>query len=625
MYKLYPNVKLMKLKKDCYFFKSKFIVFFEQNSENVFNHLQSFNDCRLGNKDEANIEFLIDKNLNEEAYKIQILTNKIIISYRLEVGAYYATLTLKQIFNQTNDKIYCLDIFDEPDLKIRGFMMDISRNKVPTVMTVKKIIDLMSEIKMNHLQLYVEGFSYGYPTFSKYLEEDGYLSVEEIQELEQYANQRFVDLVPNQNGFGHMTKWLEQEEFKHLTEVPEGIFLWGRWRKASTLNPLDPGSLELVKQMYADMLPFFKSKYFNMNFDEPFELGKGKSKEVCEQSGIGNVYIDFVLKAYDIIKKYNKIPMIWGDVLINHPELLHRLPQDMYFIDWGYDANYPFSQHLQQLKKLGIKFLSAPATTSWCSFLGRTNDWWENITNACLYTKKYQGEGVILTDWGDFGHLQFLSISYAPLVYSGLMTWRIKEGTFQTLRDYIDKEIFGDEHKIMTDTILSLGNYYTYLNEYRGNGTTSFYNFMWATYAVNEDNPYQYYLERNKVTILSKEKYEFLHRYLNLKIEEIKYAKMDTCEGNLIKDEIFQSIFLLKMIHKVNIAYNEDLNINERISYLEEVIASKEQLINEQKRLWLARNKSGGLTSSLSYLEKFVQFAEITLNYLTERGELNEG
>ena len=156
--------------------------------------------------------------------------------------------------------------------------------------------------------------------------------------------------------------------------------------------------------MYKDMLPYSNSKYFNMNFDEPFELGKGKSKEAVEKEGLGNVYIDFVLKAYEEVKKYNKTPMIWGDVLINHPELLHRLPEEMLFIDWGYDANYPFNRHLKQLSDLNIKFLAAPATTSWCSFLGRTNDWWENIQNACVYTHVHGGEGVIVTDWGDFGH-----------------------------------------------------------------------------------------------------------------------------------------------------------------------------------------------------------------------------
>ena len=45
----------------------------------------------------------------------------------------------------------------EPDLKIRGFMLDISRNKVAKISTIKYIIDIMSDLKMNHFELYVEG------------------------------------------------------------------------------------------------------------------------------------------------------------------------------------------------------------------------------------------------------------------------------------------------------------------------------------------------------------------------------------------------------------------------------------------------------------------------------------
>ena len=134
----------------------------------------------------------------------------------------------------------------------------------------------------------------------------------------------------------------------------------GTHRAPSTLNPLDERSVELVKKMYQDMLPISNSKYFNMNFDEPFELGKGKSAEYCKQHGLGNCYVDFVLKAYQEIKKYNKQPLIWGDVLLKHPEVLHRLPEDMIFIDWGYDGNYPFSKNLQVIANHNIKFMTAP-------------------------------------------------------------------------------------------------------------------------------------------------------------------------------------------------------------------------------------------------------------------------
>lgn len=618
MYRLFPNVKLLQLKDGFFSLEQERVVFFHEDLVNVFNYLKTFTEIKIGSDSDATLKFIKDNNLEEEAYRIVVEENGIKVFYRTEKGAFYATVTLKQIVLQAGGKIRCLELFDEPDLKIRGFMMDISRDKVPTIDTIKHIIDLMCEVKMNHLELYVEGFSFGYPSFKNYLKENNYISAEEYQEIEDYALKHMIDLVPNQNGFGHMAKWLEQDEFKDLAEVPEGIFLWGRQRKASTLNPLDPKSLELVKQLYADMLPISKSKYFNMNFDEPFELGKGKSKEVVEKEGLGNVYIDFALKAYEEIKKYNKTPMIWGDVLMHHPELLHRLPEDILFIDWGYDANYPFNKHLKQLSDLKIKFLAAPATTSWCSFLGRTNDWWENIQNACVYTHMYGGEGVIVTDWGDFGHLQFLPISYAPLIFCGLMTWRVKEGTFFTLHEYLNKFIFKDSKKIMADVVFELGNYYRYYNDYRSNGTVAFHTFMWATYAVNESDPYNYYHERTKHSILSKEKYELMMRFLDERVYELSLADMQTSDGELIKAELKQSVFLVKLINKLNYSFNDKLTKDERIALLEEIVGSREKLINEQTKLWLARNKYSDLDESIGYLERFILFGRKTLNYIKE-------
>lgn len=620
MYKIFPNVKQQVLKDGFFSIGEKLVVFFEGRLVNVFNYLNEFLEIEeQGSKENATLKFLKDEKLGEEAYRVRVEEDGITVFYNKENGAYYGSVTLKQILRQAKDKVRCLEIFDEPDLKIRGFMMDISRDKVPTVETVKQVIDLISEVKMNHFELYVEGFSYGYPSFTQFLKENNYISVEEYQEIERYANSRMVDLVPNQNGFGHMTKWLETEEYKDLAEVPEGIFLWGRQRKASTLNPLDPRSLELVKAMYKDMLPYSNSKYFNMNFDEPFELGKGKSKEAVEKEGLGNVYIDFVLKAYEEVKKYNKTPMIWGDVLINHPELLHRLPEEMLFIDWGYDANYPFNRHLKQLSDLNIKFLAAPATTSWCSFLGRTNDWWENIQNACVYTHVHGGEGVIVTDWGDFGHLQFLPISYAPLVFTGLMSWRVREGTFFThLPEYLNKVIFKDTKNLMANTIIEFGNYYRYYNDYRSNGTVAFYIFMWATHATTEDDPVNYFLERNKASILSKEQYELLNNFLEARETELDLTNMQVSDAELIKAELKQSSSLVKLINKLSYSFNESLSKQEKISLLEEIINFKEKLISEQKRLWLARNKYSDLDTSIGYLERFILFAEKTLNYIKE-------
>lgn len=64
--------------------------------------------------------------------------------------------------------------------------------------------------------------------------------------------------------------------------------------------------------MYEEMLPNRKSKYFNINFDEPMELGMGKTKELVEKEGLSNVYLDYLNLVLEEVKKYNKTPIMWG-------------------------------------------------------------------------------------------------------------------------------------------------------------------------------------------------------------------------------------------------------------------------------------------------------------------------
>jgi len=597
MYFIYPSPKQLTYKEGMLPLGEK-VVFFEKEIENVFNELKTVFDFKVGNKEESNIVLLNKASLNEQAYEIKIDEESIVIYANADVGFYYAVKTLKQMFSNS---MRCVHIFDEPDLKVRGYMFDISRNKVPTLETVKGILDMMSDLKMNHFQLYVEGFSFEYKSFKKYLTENSYITVEEYKEIEKYADSKYIDFVPNQNGFGHMADWLKQDEFKDLAESPEGIYLWGTHREPSTLNPLDEKSIELVKKMYADMLPISDSKYFNMNFDEPFELGKGRSKEAVEKEGLSNVYMDFALKAYDEIKKYDKIPLIWGDVLIKHDDVLDRIPKDMVFVDWGYDAPYPFETNLLKLKNAGIKFMAAPGTASWCSFLGRTYDALSTITSSCFFTKNYGGEGILLTNWGDFGHLQSLPITYAPLAYAGLLSWRTNAGTYHQLKHYLNKYIFEDDTEIMADLMLDLGNYNRYENAYTSNMTQAFQVLLWSVNSLKEEDSISYFVTRMKDKILSEKKYKFINKFFDLKLEELEAAKT----SELIKDEVKYAVDFVRTLLKVNIALNDSLDKAERIQYLEEVVKSEERLVSGLRNLWVQRNKSGGLEDSVQYIKKF--------------------
>ncbi len=610
MNKLFPNVTSLK-KLSGNFNYDKLNVFFKDMKVNVF---ISFNKefSFVDNIKDANVIFELDESLNIEGYKIVINDNKIVIYYSEYNGAYYALQTLKQILS--NKEIPNLEIFDEPKTKVRGYMFDISRDKVSTVQTIKKVIDLMAELKMNHFELYVEGFSFEYKSFEKFLQEEGYITVSEYLEIQKYCNDRFIDFVGNENGFGHMAKWLETDEYKDLAVCPDGIMLWGRFRKPTTLNPLDPRSLELVKKMYSDMIPLTTSKYFNMNFDEPFELGHGATEGMC----VEDIYLDYTKKCYDEIKKYNKTPMMWGDVLIKHPNSWDKLPQDMIFIDWGYDGFYSFEKHAKALHDKNVKFMLAPGTTSWCSYFGRFLDWFENIKNSLDACYKYNGEGVILTDWGDFGHQQFLSVTYAPLVFFGLYGWNLEEGTILNIRGYLNDYIFKDSNQVIGDVLMSLSEYSSYETNYLSNGTKTFHRFMWSSCAImdNEKDPIGYYKNKIGTSVLSLTKHNMLFDYLDLKLKELNEAKL---EKDLITvDEIKQNINLIKMILDLDLAFNKEVSKKVRIKKLKNILKSQDDFINNQRRVWLNRCKKGGLESNIYYITSFLKFVKITLDYLKE-------
>ena len=610
MYNIFPNLKKQQLSEE-YLNLDRVGVYFSKKMANVAKELQTFllfDEV----KENANLEYLVKKNLAKEAYEIDILESGIKVYASSNSGFFYATKTLKQIITSMPIKLQCAHIEDAPDLSVRGFMYDISRNKVAKLSTLEYIVDIMADLKMNHFELYVEGFSFEYKSFKDYLTKNAYITVNEYKKLEKYCSDRCIDLVPNQNGFGHMTDWLAKDEFKDLAVLPGGMDLWGSHRAPSTLDPEDEGSVALVSKMYDDMLPYSKSPYFNMNFDEPFELGKGKSEEISKKMGIDELYISFVNKVYPYIKKYNKQPMIWGDVLVRHGASLEHMPKDMIYLDWGYEGDYPFDTQLKKLKEANVPFIAAPGTTTWCGWLGRLYDWVENISNAIWNTYKLGGMGVITTDWGDFGHLQHLIASIAPLVFTGLLSYRCKAGTIKQVRNYLNKFIFKDKNNLFADVVMDASSYYQFEKNFRGNGTVAYATFSFMNYAMREEDHMAKFNDLMRWSRIDYPNYLVLIDFFKTKKKQIALCNVD----DIWKKELNHTIDLITSIYHVNVATNEDLSLSERISLLEKGKAGLIKSSKTIKKIWLIRNKYSYLDKTLDYYAKAIEFIDVFIGYL---------
>lgn len=540
---------------------------------------------------DGDINFAYERNLEEEAYLVDINSGKIDVKYSCCAGAFYAVSTLKQLIVQYKRELPCMLIKDKPDYKRRGIMLDISRDKIPTLESILKIVDFMADVKLNELQLYIEGFSFGYDSFPQVWKDGTPVTPEEMMLLDKYCSENYIDLVPNQNSFGHMAAWLNRKEYEHLADCPEGCLTpWGTLTRNTTLNPLDKGSIELVEKQYDDLLPNFTSQYFNVGLDEPFELGFGKSKDIVERLGEGRVYVDYLLKIYDLVKQRNKRMMFWGDIIIKSPELIPELPKDIIALEWGYEGDHPFKENCEKYKQAGIDFYVCPGTSSWCTILGRTENMKKNILNAAEHGLKNGAIGFLNTDWGDMGHIQYLPVSYPGFAYGSALSWGVDENKAVDLEGYLNKFIFKDEKNIMGKLIMDLGNYYLQETVKVGNGTKIFW--MLNSNLQDKDN----------VKALNLEDYYKVEQYLINLRNRMDEAQMYCGDAELVLAELKNGIsYCLHGIERVKFMMLENKDEEELLRKLKEDI---DVIMYNHSLLWLKRNKLSGLEQSLNYMRK---------------------
>jgi hypothetical protein len=394
---------------------------------------------------------------DKDTYQLLIGADGVRLSAPTEAGLWYAAQTLIQIVANVGAALPCLEIRDWADFARRGVMLDISRDRVPTMPELYALIDKLSSWKINEFQLYTE-HTFAYRNHRVVWQNASPMTGEEIMALDRYCRERFIDLVPNQNSFGHMHRWLMHDAYKHMAEVPEGldwpIFLTPR---PFAISPVVPESLKLIEELYAELLPHFSSPYFNVGCDETFDLGWGRSKAAVEQQGRARVYLEFLKQIAGLVRANNRTMQFWGDIVMEHPELVSELPKDLIALEWGYDANHPFDRDGARFAESGVRFYVCPGTSSWISLLGRTENMLANIRNAAENGLKYGAMGMLNTDWGDLGHWQPLPVSYAGFAYGAATSWAYEANKDIDLAAVLDRFAFEDSAGVMGQLALAFG------------------------------------------------------------------------------------------------------------------------------------------------------------------------
>ena len=174
------------------------------------------------NKGLVLIDIRVDYELRKQEYKLVSKKTGIMLTAGDESAVYYALQTLKQLLSQSGVCVPEMMIDDYPDFNDRGFMLDVSRCKVPKMDELYKFIDMLSILKYNQLQLYIE-HTFAFGEHETVWHDSSPLTSEEIISIDLYCKECFIELVPNLNSFGHLERWLKYDEYRQMAECPNGF------------------------------------------------------------------------------------------------------------------------------------------------------------------------------------------------------------------------------------------------------------------------------------------------------------------------------------------------------------------------------------------------------------------
>lgn len=374
--------------------------------------------------------FVTHGNAESAGYALKISENYVEVCGAGAKGAFYGLQTLMQLITLSGGtKIPCMLIEDKPDYTVRGFYHDITRGRVPTLETLKEIIDEMASYKLDQLQLYVED-SFAFKELEGVMKDDEVLSADEIIELDNYCYERFIELVPSVASFGHLYNQLQCENFKHLCEYenyePHQHY-WLEKMSHHTVDVSNDESLELVCSRIDQFAALCRSDKFNICCDETFDLCKGKNAG----KDAGKEYFDFVLKIIDHMKKIGKRSMMWGDIVLEHPEKLALLPADTIMLNWCYSKE-PIEKDVKTFAASGMTQYVCPSTNAWNRYIEQTGIGHDNISRMARFGHESGAEGFLNTNWGDYGNVCSLGAEKYGFVLGAERAWNATDEPLDT-------------------------------------------------------------------------------------------------------------------------------------------------------------------------------------------------
>lgn len=550
-----------------------------------------------------------DPGLPPEGYRLTVGPEGVRIEHADAAGLRHAEATLAQLREQSPDRLPGLRIEDHPDFPVRGVMLDVSRDRVPTRETLLRWLDLLALCRLNQLQLYTE-HSFAYRDHETVWREASPITPDDVRWLDAECGSRGIELVANQNCFGHMGRWLAHERYRERAEAPDGWEMPGLGRRGPAVLAPTEENARFAVELVRELMACFSSRRVNIGCDETFELGLGRSRAQVEARGRGRVYLEHLTRLLDALHGDGCEVLFWGDILRSHPSLVGELPhRDTVALAWHYEAPLdagaiPESLHgllgrfgmtpeslrgfegqVPPFADAGLPYWVCPGTSSWNALVGRWHNARANLLDAARVGRERGAAGYLITDWGDNGHLQPPSVSFAPLVLGAALAWCADANRELDVADVLDRHVFCDEARTLGSLLLEVGDAYRQTGRRAFNASPLFGALVGSAQ-----------IAFGELDVAATRRTADLLGDAMVRVGQVELAAAD---GALCVRELRQAIRLARhgawrLLREAGRDAPDDAALRRDLA----------EAIDEQRACWRLRSREGGLADSVARLER---------------------
>ncbi|MDD1784238.1 beta-N-acetylhexosaminidase [Enterovibrio sp. ZSDZ35] len=273
-------------------------------------------------KQEGQIQFVIDKQLKGERYRLSVKPTGIVISATEASGFTHGVATLLQLLPvQATHRHYfayaipCAEIEDHPRFGYRGMMLDCARHFHP-VRRVKDLINQLARFKLNHFHWHLtddegwriqidaypelteigawrgpfEAMEPQYTTLSKI--HGGFYTKDDIRDVIAYAEKRGITVVPEIDIPGHCRAAIKSLPTLLVEDADKSVYSSIQNYNDNVLNPGLKGTYTFLETVLKEVCELFPSPYVHIGADEVPE-GVWINSPACQALMKTHGYKDF--------------------------------------------------------------------------------------------------------------------------------------------------------------------------------------------------------------------------------------------------------------------------------------------------------------------------------------------